>query len=156
MPSTASLIQQLAKEHPALTFTASDEFRWSPIERTIYYDPSDPQAPALVLHEVSHALLEHLDYSSDIALLAMEAAAWDKAVVIAPQYKVIIKQAVIDENLDTYRDWLHARSTCPACTATGYKTRSDTYSCPACFHDWRVNEARSCQLRRYSSPATDA
>ena len=150
MPSTASLIQQLVKEHPALTFTASDEFRWSPTEHTVFYDPSDGQASALVLHELSHALLKHLDYSSDVALLAMEAAAWDESLKLAPKYKVVIDQSIIDENLDTYRDWLHARSTCPACTATGYQIRSDAYSCPASFHDWRVNEARSCQLRRYS------
>lgn len=154
MPSTASLIQQLANSHPHLTFKVGDAFRWSPGERKIYYVPGHPQAQALLLHEVSHGLLEHADYSSDVSLLAMEAAAWQKAAAIAPEYAVAIEPTVVDENLETYREWLHARSTCPACTATGYQTRSNEYNCPACFHTWRVNEARSCSLRRYSSPAS--
>lgn len=151
MPSTSSLIQQLANDFPHLTITAGDSFRWSPGERTVYYQPDHPQVAELLLHETSHGLLEHADYSSDVTLLAMEAAAWEKAATLGKEYGITIEQSVVDEHLDTYREWLHARSTCPACTATGYQTKSNEYSCPACQHTWRVNEARSCQLRRYSN-----
>ena len=61
-----------------------------------------------------------------------------------------LNEEVIQEHLDTYRDWLHARSICPSCTANGYQISSHTYECPACLHTWRVNEARICALRRYS------
>jgi DnaJ-class molecular chaperone len=51
--------------------------------------------------------------------------------------------------MNSYRDWLHARSTCPVCQATGMETKKSIYTCPACRHQWRVNEARICSLRRY-------
>lgn len=149
MRSTSSLLNKLKVDYPDISFKPGDTFLWSPETKTVYYVHDKPDSKALLLHEVSHGLLEHREYTRDIELLAMEAAAWEKANELAKTYHFPISDTVAEEHLDTYRDWLHARSTCPECTATGYQTGRDTYSCPACNTDWRVNEARICELRRY-------
>ncbi len=149
MRSTSSLLHKLKTDYPNLNFLASDTFLWAPETQTIFYVRNGPQAKALVLHEVSHGLLDHREYKRDIELLALEAAAWEKAKELAAHYHYDFKDHVAEEHLNTYRDWLHARSTCPECTATGYQTNQETYSCPACNTEWRVNEARICELRRY-------
>jgi hypothetical protein len=149
MRSTSSLLHKLKTDYPDFQFVAGDSFVWSPEVATVYYGSAQPHAKELLLHEVSHGLLGHQKYSRDIELLAMEAAAWEKAAELAQQYHFPISEDLAQEHLDTYRDWLHARSTCINCTATGYQIGKDTYSCPACLTQWRVNEARICELRRY-------
>jgi len=150
MPSIASLLNSLTADYPAITFTEAAAFSWSPDAQTVFYTPNDPDADALLLHELSHGLLEHHIYNRDIELLAMESAAWQKARELSTHYRVVISEDTAEDNLDTYREWLHARSTCPACTATGYQDGASTYSCPACQHRWKVNEAKICALRRHS------
>jgi len=152
------LIQQLKAAHPTVTFTEADSFSWAPHEQTIYYNEAIPDAEALLLHELSHALLDHRAYRRDVELLAMETAAWEKAAAYTVEHettldglRLSIDDTVVQDHLDTYRDWLHARSTCPECSANGYQTDTQHYSCPACAHTWRVNEARLCALRRYGT-----
>jgi hypothetical protein len=149
MPSTTSLIQQLKTNYPQFTFKKAKRFLWSPGESTVYYTGAD-DSYAFLLHELSHGLLDHADYHRDIDLVAMERAAWDKAVELAPKYDLTISEDTVETTLDSYRDWLHARSTCPECMAIGLQTKQHTYTCPACNHTWRVNEARICALRRYN------
>ena len=150
MPSISSLIPKLAQQYPDITFIEAEQFAWSPTERTISYAPQEAAAEQLLLHELSHALLDHHEYQRDIQLLQMETAAWEKAKTLAPLYEAEISEDVLQDHLDTYREWMHARSTCPECKATGYQTGALAYSCPACAHEWRVNEARLCGLKRYS------
>ena len=38
----------------------------------------------------------------------------------------------VQEKLDTYRDWLHAKSKCKKCGLTGYQTKDGKYHCPRC------------------------
>lgn len=151
MPSTNALLPNLRKDYPQLIFAPGTRFAWSPQAHTVFYDESDPQNVSLLLHELAHGLLGHRDYSKDIELVAMEAEAWDNAVDLAGAYGVDITDEIIQNTLDTYREWLHARSTCPKCEATGYQSSKSGYTCVACGHMWRVNEARLCALRRYSS-----
>jgi hypothetical protein len=150
MPSIHSLLPKLTTDFSHLTFTAGDLFSWSPSKQTVFYSESDPENVTLLLHELSHGLLEHRRYSKDIELLAMEAAAWDKTLQLAKAYEIELTPDLAEQNLDTYREWMHARSTCPTCEATGYQTKKDTYSCVACGGTWRVNEARLCGLKRYT------
>lgn len=150
MRSISSLIHKLKTDFPSLIFFETEHFSWSPSTGTVSYNPRLAHAAPLLLHELSHALLGHREYQRDIELLGMETAAWEKAVELAETYSIRLTDAVVQEHLDTYRDWMHARSTCPACTATGYQTSRTAYACPACTHEWRVNEARLCGLKRYS------
>jgi len=148
MPSIRSLLPKLGVDYPTISFTAGTRFAWSPDQHTVYYDAADNN-PELLLHELAHGILGHHDYSKDVELVAMETQAWDKALALAGTYAVTISDETVQDNLDTYREWLHARSTCPRCEATGYQSGTRTYSCVACTHTWRVNEARICALRRY-------
>ncbi len=141
-----SIVAQLAKDYPAFQFVEGDDFHWSPEKKTIDYTTGPD---ALLLHELGHALLDHKDYASDIGLLAMERDAWDKARTLP--YGVALSDDIIQDHLDTYREWLHARSTCPKCGATGHQVKKLGYHCVACGADWRVNEARVCGLKRYTT-----
>ncbi len=111
MRSTISILEQIKSSHPELQFEASDDFYWSPSNSTIYYRESmEVEDYPFLLHELSHALLGHRQYARDIQLVAIESQAWDKALQIAPQYNLAISQTLIDESLDSYRDWMHSRS----------------------------------------------
>jgi ribosomal protein L37AE/L43A len=147
MPSTLTLIQRLRIDYPDFTFAVGDEYLWSPVSQTVHY-VDNHAGYAFLLHELSHGLLHHAEYHHDVELIAMERAAWDQAAAIAPQYGLTIDDNTVESTLDSYRDWLHARSTCPHCHATGLQTKKAIYTCPACRHTWRVNEARMCALRR--------
>ncbi|MGV9002350.1 MAG: hypothetical protein ACOH18_05350 [Candidatus Saccharimonadaceae bacterium] len=146
----SSLIHKLKTTYPTIHFVEDKQFSWSPTTRTVLYNRRLPNAALLLLHELSHALLDHREYRRDIELVAMETAAWQKAKECASEYNIRVYEAVIQDHLDTYREWLHARSTCPNCSANGYQSEILQYECPACAHTWKVNEARICALRRYS------
>jgi predicted RNA-binding Zn-ribbon protein involved in translation (DUF1610 family) len=149
MPSTATLLSSLKSNYPQFSFKKGDNFLWSSSDNTIYYDNITENRSIFLLHELSHALLGHASYTSDIQLITMERQAWDYTIKLAPKFNITISNDIVQSNLDSYRDWLHTRSTCPACQATGLQTKEYTYKCPACGHKWQVNEARTCALRRY-------
>ena len=148
MPSTTSLLKRVKNDYPQFVFKKSTGFSWSQAENTVNYT-SGGENSVFLLHELSHGLLGHADYSRDIELIAMEREAWDKAEELATKYGIPLDDNFIQSTLDTYRDWLHSRSTCPKCTATGLQTDVKAYKCLACGQSWRVNEARTCALRRY-------
>ncbi|HSW77410.1 MAG TPA: hypothetical protein VLG36_01270 [Candidatus Chromulinivoraceae bacterium] len=149
MQSITLLINRLQSAYPDLLFDARNEFHWSPENETITY-PKDTDDTSSLLHEVAHAVLEHASYTRDIELIKMERAAWQYAQThLAPFYEVTIPDDFVEDSLDTYRDWLHARSLCPQCSATGIQIKTAEYKCVACHAHWQVNEARICALRRY-------
>lgn len=148
MLQTSSVLARLRNDFPNITFKKDSNFLWSPENQTIHY--SDSQNDALLIHEVAHALLDHKNYTRDINLLKMERDAWTYASTnLADRYQVVISPSVIDEMLDSYRNWMHERSLCPNCQSTGVQTARKTYTCVACESKWYVNEARSCELRRH-------
>jgi hypothetical protein len=148
MPSITSLVAKLTIDFPNVKFEPSREFRWSPTQKTIFFDQTSDDMGSL-LHELSHAALQHSEYLKDIQLIEMERDAWHYAKVsLCTPYQVEIDDNDIQDALDTYRDWLHARSTCPRCQATGVQTKKYTYKCIACVSQWQVNDARVCALRR--------
>jgi hypothetical protein len=149
MASTPSLLDNLHRDFPDIRFTPGDSFRWSPEEHAVYYADTDDTAS--LIHEVAHATLKHAAYTRDIDLIKMERDAWEYAVTtLSVRYGLEITDDTVQDALDTYRGWLHSRSTCPKCQATGVQTGARTYTCLACKAAWRVNEARSCMLRRYT------
>jgi hypothetical protein len=149
MHSTSSLIASLKRDFPTYPFLPGEEFLWSPEKQAIFYIPNSNDQASL-LHELAHAVLNHVAYTRDIELLELERAAWQYAADhLATPYSVTIPPEQVEDSLDTYRDWLHARSTCPTCKATGLQTKKNEYRCIACGDKWRVNDARFCALRRY-------
>lgn len=149
MQSIKNLIPKLNKDYPQFIFKESNQFSWSPNEKTLFYKTNDKEHLIYIIHELAHALLKHSNYVYDIDLVKMEREAWDEAIKLANIYGVKISNDEIQQTLDTYRDWLHERSKCPKCSANGIQTDKKTYQCPVCNQKWRVNEARICSLRRY-------
>ena len=153
MPSTSPLLDQLTRDFPDITFHPGEQFEWKPEAQSVTYNLTDPSFNARLLHEVGHSQLKHSSYSRDIDLVAMERDAWQEArVTLAPRYDIAISSEEIDIDMDTYRDWLHERSTCPYCESNGIQTGSKEYTCVTCRKKWQVNEARTCSLRRYKLP----
>lgn len=157
MESITSLIRQLESakfatpEGKTISYQKGDGFRWDPNRLCIFYNPADSLASQLLLHELGHALLGHANYAQDIKLLELERAAWDKAVILSATYHITISEDALEDHLDTYRDWLHARSLCPYCGTTGIQSARNRYMCPSCQQSWRVNEAKTCGLKRYKT-----
>jgi len=150
MSSTISPIERFTRDYPTLRFQEGTDFLWNPADRIIFYDPLDPHVNEHLLHELSHAELGHITYESDIELIALERDAWYHAKkVLAPLFSLQITSDVVEDDLDTYRDWLHARSLCPQCKQNGIQTDDREYTCLICQAKWKVNQAMGCALRRY-------
>jgi len=148
--SITLLIDKLIAAYPAFHFKRGADFRWDPTQKTIFYNEASSDTASL-LHELAHAILGHESFNKDIELIEIERDAWTHATKqLSPIYDIAIPNEIVEEALDTYRDWLHARSTCPNCSATGVQTKKGTYSCIVCSTHWRVNDARVCALRRYT------
>ncbi len=151
MVSTSYLLEKLKKDHPKIAFQPSNTFCWSPSKKTIYYaNLKSEYQKALLLHELSHALLGHEDFDQDISLLHHEISAWEFAQkTLSKHYGVSINDEDADAALDSYRDWLSERSKCPNCNSNAPQTKTGPYKCLICGCQWRANDARLCQLRRY-------
>lgn len=150
-----SLLARLKKDYPDFTFTKGDIFVWSPKDTAITYKADSLATKSgqwSLLHELSHGLLGHTAYQSDIELLKMEAAAWHKAKKIASTYNINISEEYIQNCLDTYRDWVHLRSKCPVCGNHSTQRDARTYNCFNCNNTWYVSSSRFC--RPYRRKAT--
>lgn len=147
-----TLLRQLRNGFPALSFKPGHTFVWSPKTGDVIYrenvEQEDEVANWSLLHETGHALLGHSDYESDFHLLMLEVEAWDKALELAKEYGQTIDQNHIQDCLDTYREWLYQRSTCPNCTSCSLQSDNRTYSCFNCGTVWHVSASRMCRPYR--------
>ena len=145
------LLANLKKSYPAISFVPGQVFSWSPKTKQVIYKlvySDNEVASWSLLHEVGHALLDHVDYFSDFQLLLIEVSAWEKAKILAEEFNINIDESHIQDCLDTYRDWLYQRSTCPACTNCSLQINSKTYQCFNCGTVWRVSASRMCRPYR--------
>ena len=154
--SMPSMLDQLRHDYPDLSFVQSDSFYWSPQKNIIHYRFIDdsPESVWPLLHEVGHAQLGHRRYSSDFELLSLEIEAWEQAKLLAKKYACEIDEDHIEDCLDTYRDWLYERSTCPICTNSSLQIEVDRYSCFNCNNEWRVSSSRKCRTYRKKQTAS--
>ncbi len=152
MPSTSSKINKIINSFPSIQFEIGSSFYYSPGDKKIYYNPLDKQVVEKLLHEIGHYLLDHKDYKKDLTLLEMECDAWEMAKSVAQRTNLSIENDIIQEHLDSYRDWIHSRSVCPNCQQNGVQDTTLSYRCIVCLTRWRVNEAKQCSLRRYKLP----
>ncbi len=148
--NTLRIKHQLQSVYPQLQFQESKDSFWSPNVNTVFYAPIAAHGDfCILLHEVAHALLDHRDFSRDIELIRCENEAWQHAKkVLVPQFNLTIEDTLIESHIETYRQWLHARSHCPSCMNTGLQMDEYTYECINCSARWKVNDARICELRR--------
>lgn len=146
------LLKKLKYSFPDLQFEPGSRFTWSPKTRHIIYkqgsSAKDLVAVWALLHEVGHALLDHNTYKSDFELLSLEMAAWQKARSVATDFDYKIDEDHIQDCLDTYRDWLYQRSTCPTCTSCSLQIDNKTYCCFNCGGTWQVSASRLCRPYR--------
>ena len=150
-PKYSDILPRLQRDFPELSFVASTQFSWHAGRQNIAYNKSRLGAErgvGAMLHELGHALLHHTDYESDVELLQMEISAWEKAHELAKKYEVSLDQDYIEDCLDSYRDWLHVRATCPACFERSLQTTRHTYGCHNCGTVWRVTRSRLCRPYR--------
>lgn len=140
----SAFINRLSLDYPQFIFKAGAREHWSPRAKTITYNPSQEGRYLRygLLHELAHALLGHNIYNSDFELLRMEGEAWSLASKIGKKYHVIMDQEHIQNCLDTYRDWLHRRSTCPACGTHAMQVDVASYHCFNCQTKWQVSSGR--------------
>ncbi|MGH7237616.1 MAG: hypothetical protein ACREGF_03720, partial [Candidatus Saccharimonadales bacterium] len=132
-------------------FVPEDGFRWSPKQQHISYKLAvlkQPRGAWALLHEVGHAILAHNNYKYDFELLLLEVAAWQAARSLAPTYNQKISDDHIQDGLDSYREWLHRRSTCPSCYNRSLQQNSGEYSCFNCHSVWKVSQSRFCRTYR--------
>jgi len=145
------LLARLAADFPELTFRAGEAFCWSPGDKQIVYRIGISEENVGVwslLHELGHATLDHSTYQSDFALLQLEVAAWEAARDLAATYGHQIDPDHIQDCLDTYRDWLHRRSTCPTCGNKSLQETARQYACFNCDTRWHVTASRFCRPYR--------
>lgn len=155
MPATQRILeltdQIVADFEHLFTFKKGPVFSWSSSENTVYYSKSRKSSENAVwslLHEIGHAQLGHRQYNDDLELLMMEVAAWKQAKVLAEQYHLVIEEDHIEDCLDSYRDWLHARSRCPECATHSLQVDEVTYECYNCNTKWQVPASRMCVVRK--------
>jgi len=149
--SAVDLLDALRVDYPSLEFVAGKQFSWHAGLQIVSYHPArldDDKTTHTLLHEVGHALLRHADYTTDIELLQMEVAAWVKAHELAERYGLTLSQDYIEDCTDSYRDWLHVRSTCPTCYGRSLQTNRTTYRCHNCQTTWHVTRSRLCRPYR--------
>lgn len=127
----ADLLQKLQEDFPKFRFISGSKFAFRP-PKTIVLGPPEPFSELLALHEVSHAILKHKTFRMDVERLKMESEAWEKARELASRYDIEIDEDLIQDELDTYRDWLHTKSRCKSCGLTRYQTPDGAYHCPRC------------------------
>jgi hypothetical protein len=146
-----SLLARIAADYPDLEFIESAHFSWHAGRGRVSFKKAGANVAHnmwALLHELGHALLAHADYTHDIELLQLEVAAWEKARQLADHYELKIDEDYIQDCLDTYRDWLHLRATCPTCFARSLQTSERRYRCFNCQTEWSVTRSRLCRPYR--------
>lgn len=127
----ATFLAKIKNSYPELRFVSGNRFAFRP-PHTIVVGPKEENDASLLLHELGHALSHHKTFSTGAKRLKMEMEAWSKAREIAGDVGVEIPDDVIEEELDTYRDWLHQKSRCPECGLTRFQTPDGVFHCPRC------------------------
>jgi hypothetical protein len=155
MPEPSSIINNLSKilksGSPHINLEPGDSFYWSPETLTVFFAPKaleDMSGIWSLLHEAGHGLLGHSNYESDLELIILETAAWEKAKDLASKFDITIDEEHIQDCLDTYRDWLHQRCTCPRCGSASLQHNPSEYYCHNCHAEWQVTKARFCRPYR--------
>jgi NADH dehydrogenase/NADH:ubiquinone oxidoreductase subunit G len=146
-----SILEELQNSLPAVSFMEDTVFCWSPKTASIHFPAqalAEEEGTWALLHEAGHATLAHQTYATDFELVSMEVAAWEKAKELAKTLGITISNDHIQDCLDTYRDWLHKRSTCPTCGSVSLQQSESLYTCHNCPAQWTVTRARLCRPYR--------
>ena len=145
----------LTTEFKSITWRLGSRFKYRPApisahscantspSGTIFIDQSSstpmPYFALLTLHELGHALSNHQSYRTDIERLRIEAEAWQRAKFELSRHQtwqrdfnLTYDEEFAENELDSYRDWLHQKSCCKKCGLTRFQTPDGRYHCPNC------------------------
>lgn len=151
MPNLDELLARIGADYPDLSFVESASFSWHAGKKHVSFQKAGTSTKHnawSLLHELGHAILGHTSYSHDMELLQLEVAAWEKARQLAKHYGIKIDENYLQDCLDTYRDWLHLRATCPSCYGRALQATASRYSCFNCQTQWKVSRSRLCRPYR--------
>jgi hypothetical protein len=146
-----SLLENVKPFLEDITLVAGDTFLWSPKDKVVQYQADRLKSKFgqwSLLHEIAHGRLNHHSYASDFELLQLEVDAWNEAKKLSRHLTIDIDPHYVEDCLDTYRDWLHQRSTCPTCGSVGLQHDAREYRCHNCLTTWHVSESRFCRPYR--------
>ena len=143
MADLAALIDYLQKTYPSVHFAYAKRFKYHYKNRVFLENPEKSTTPPTffalsTLHELGHALCKHKDYTTGVSRLKIEREAWERAKTAYLKLPSNLKSAFpwdenyVESSLDTYRIWLHQKSTCKNCGLTCYQTPDGVYHCPRC------------------------
>jgi len=131
-------IDELKSLYPQFKFISSIRFKYRP-PKSIYVVYGEDNFALQTLHELGHALCKHENYQTLVERLKIESEAWERAkqvVSLHPEwlkkYQIKYDSDFAESQLDTYRDWLHAKTLCPNCGLTRYQTPNGRFHCPHC------------------------
>lgn len=127
----ATFLAKVKSDFPDLRFREGTKFAFRP-PSTIIIGSEEPNDSLLLLHELGHALSGHRSFDTEVKRIKMEREAWDKARELASDYGVKYDEDLVENELDTYRDWLHKKTRCPKCGLTRFQTPDGGYHCPRC------------------------
>ena len=129
-----SLLKLLSKDYPNFRFVKGSRFSFRP-PKTIVIGPDEGEHTSMLLfHELGHALSKKYSYKLGAERLKIEATAWQKGKKAYQKYPNLPSwdDDFVEDNLDTYRNWLHKKSTCKKCGLTMYQSPDKSWSCPYC------------------------
>ena len=127
----SKLLDKLQSDYPEVVFKEGGRFSFRP-PKTITIGPIEEHGDLLLLHELGHYASSHRDFTTDAKRIKMEREAWEKARELAAQYNVDFNEDVVEEEMDTYRNWLDNRSRCKKCGLSCYQSEDGKYHCPRC------------------------
>lgn len=143
------VLRRLQADYADISFEVGESACWSPKDQRVFYKtPFGEKELWALCHEIGHARLGHKSFTSDVDLLKKEVAAWQEAKMVAEDYNVSIDNEHIEDCLDSYRDWLYKRSTCPSCQFKGIQQEPAKYTCLNCQTVWQVTYSRFCRPYR--------
>ena len=129
----ATFLAKVKDDYPLIRFVSGRKFAYRPPRTVVIPSDSDESCDSLLLlHEMGHAILKHRDFRTEVGRLKMEVMAWEKAKELATVYEIPIDENLIENELDTYRNWLHQKSRCPNCGLTRFQTPDGVFHCPKC------------------------
>lgn len=132
MLKPTNFLAKIKQTYPKYHFLSGKRFSFRP-SKTIHYGPLDtPNFEMLLLHELSHAELGHFTFKTDVERIKIEVATWEKTKEFCQKFGIKFDSSLAEEELDSYRNWLHQKSLCKKCGLTRYQTPDGDYHCPHC------------------------
>lgn len=126
------VLSRLRVDYPELCFIVGKRDAFRP-PKTIIVDPNGSSLS--LLHEVGHALCHHRTFNTAIQRLKMEREAWEKARELCRKYEVLFDDDFVEDELDSYRNWVEKKSRCPICGLARFQSLDGNYFCPKCDLD---------------------